>query len=385
MIVRALAACAVALALCGCQTIGSAYDRMFGSSTPAVPPTPLETFQPRAEAYIVWQVGVGGAGKFDFVPVVNGQDVYTASAGGDLFKIDLGSGKTDWRVNTEAKLSAGPGTDGHTIVVGSSRGEVIAVDASGKPLWKALITGEVLSAPVISESVVAARSGDGRIFGLAVQDGKRRWLYQRALPPLTVRAPAGLTAIPGGIYSGFAGGKLVAVFMKNGVLAWEATVSVPRGSTELERMADIVGAPLVDGRTVCAAAYQGRTGCFDAQKGAQIWIRDLSSLVPLSADSRMIYATDDKGAVHALDKTTGASIWKQEKLTGRMVTGPMPLGDYVAVGDYQGYVHFLSRSDGAFAARIATDGSAILQAPVRAGDGVLVQTRNGTLYHIGLR
>ena len=68
-----------------------------------------------------------------------------------------------------------------------------------------------------------------------------------------------------------------------------------------------------------------------------------------------------------------------------MVTGPMPLGDYVAVGDYQGYVHFLSRSDGAFAARIATDGSAILQAPVRAGDGVLVQTRNGTLYHIGLR
>jgi outer membrane protein assembly factor BamB len=200
-----------------------------------------------------------------------------------------------------------------------------------------------------------------------------------------VRAPSGLTAIPGGIYSGFAGGKLVAVFMKNGVLAWEATVSVPRGSTELERMADIVGAPLVDGRNVCAAAYQGRTGCFDAQKGAQIWIRDLSSLAPLSADARTIYATDDRGAVHALDKTTGASLWRQEKLLGRTVTGPVPLGEYVAVGDYQGYVHFLSRSDGAFAARIATDGSAILQVPVRAGDGVLVQTRNGGLYNIGLK
>ena len=384
MIRRLLVACAVTLALCGCETIGGYYDRMFGSS-PTVKPAELETFKPRIDAYIVWQASIGSAGKFDFVPVASGRDVYAANAAGELFKIDAGSGKIDWRVNTEARLSAGPGTDGRTIVVGGTRGEVVAVDASGKPIWKALLTGEVLSPPVVGDGTVAARSGDGRIFGLSEQDGKRRWLYQRALPPLTVRAPSALTVIPGGIYSGFAGGKLVAVFMKNGVLAWEATVSIPRGSTELERMADIVGAPLVDGRVVCAAAYQGRTGCFDAQKGAQLWIRDLSSLAPLAADARQIYATDDKGAVHALDKTTGASIWKQEKLFARRVTGPVPIGDYVAVGDYQGYVHFLSRSDGAFAARIATDGSAILQAPVRVDNTVIVQTRNGGLYSIGLR
>ena len=381
---RFLAACAVTLTLCGCETIGGYYDRMFGSS-PVVKPAELETFKPRVDAYVVWQASIGSSGKFDFVPVVSGKDVYAANAAGELVKIDAGSGKIDWRVNTETKLSAGPGTDGRTIVVGGARGEVIAIDAAGKPIWKALITGEVLSPPAVSDGIVAARSGDGRIFGLSEQDGKRRWLYQRALPPLTVRAPSGLTVIPGGIYSGFAGGKLVAVFLKNGVLAWEATVSIPRGSTELERMADIVGAPLVDGRVVCAAAYQGRTGCFDAQKGAQLWIRDLSSLVPLAADARQIYATDDKGAVHALDKTTGASIWKQEKLFARRVTGAAPVGDYVAVGDYQGYVHFLSRSDGAFAARIATDGSAILQAPVRVDNTVVVQTRNGGLFSIGLR
>ena len=384
MIRHVLVAWAAMLALCGCQTVGDTYDRWFGSS-PTVKPNELEPFKPRIDAYVIWQMSIGTAGKFDFVPVVSGRDIYAANAAGDLYKIDIATGKVDWRVNTEAKLSAGPGTDGRTIVVGGSRGEVIAVDASGKPVWKALITGEVLSPPAVSEGIVAARSGDGRIFGLSEQDGKRRWLYQRALPPLTVRAPSGLTVIPGGIYSGFAGGKLVAVFMKNGSLAWEATVSVPRGSTELERMADIVGAPLVEGRTVCAAAYQGRTGCFDAQKGAQLWLRDLSSLAPLSADARHLYATDDKGAVHALDKATGASIWKQEKLFGRTVTGPAPVGDYVAVGDYQGYVHFLSRTDGSFAARIATDGSAILQAPVRADDSVLVQTRNGGLFRIGLR
>lgn len=385
MIRRALAAFALPLVLGGCQTVGDYYDRMFGSSAPAVKPSELESFKPRAEAYVIWQAAVGSAGKFDFVPTVSGQDVYAANAAGELVKLDLGSGKIDWRLNTEARLSAGPGTDGRMIVVGGTRGEVIAVESTGKLMWKALLTGEVLSPPVIGDGIVAARSGDGRIFGLATADGRRRWLYQRALPPLTVRAPAGLTVVPGGVFSGFAGGKLVAVLLKNGALAWETTVSVPKGSTELERMADIVGAPLVEGRAVCAAAYQGRTGCFDAQKGVQFWIRDLSSLAPLAADNRNIYATEDKGAVHALDKATGASIWKQEKLTGRMVTGAVPVGEFVAVGDYQGYVHFLSRSDGAFAARIATDGSAILQAPVRAGNGILVQTRNGGLYHIGLR
>jgi outer membrane protein assembly factor BamB len=381
---RLLAACALTLALCGCETIGNYYDRMFGSA-PTVKPAELEPFKPRIDAYVIWQVNVGSSGKFDFVPAVSGKDVYAANAAGELFKIDAATGKTDWRVNTEARLSAGPGTDGRVIVVGGTRGEVIAIDASGKPFWKALITGEVLSPPAVGDGIVAARSGDGRIFGLSIQDGRRRWLYQRALPPLTVRAPSGITVIPGGIYSGFAGGKLVAVFMKNGALAWETTVSVPRGSTELERMADIVGAPLVDGRTVCAAAYQGRTGCFDAQKGEQLWIRDLSSLAPLSADARHVYATDDKGAVHALDKSSGASIWKQEKLFARRVTGAVPVGDYVAVGDFQGYVHFLSRSDGAFAARIATDGSAIMQAPVRVDNAVLVQTRNGGLFSIGLK
>lgn len=376
---------AASLALPGCQTVGEYYDRILGRSTPAVKPAELESFTARADARVRWQAVVGSAAKFAFAPVVTAEHAYAANAAGELVRIELASGKIDWRINTGARLSTGPGTDGRTVAVGGTRGEVIAVDTAGQAIWKALITGEVLSPPVISDGIVAVRSGDGRIFGLGVQDGRRRWLYQRALPSLTVRAPAGLTAVPGGVYSGFAGGKLVAVLLKNGTLAWEATVSVPRGSTELERMADIVGAPLVDGRAVCAAAYQGRTGCFDALKGAQLWIRDLSSLAALAAGPREVYATDDRGAVHALEKTTGASIWKQERLAGRGVTGPAALGDFVVVGDYQGYVHFLDRSDGAFAARVATDGSAILEAPVRAADGVLVQTRNGAVYAIGIR
>jgi outer membrane protein assembly factor BamB len=194
-----------------------------------------------------------------------------------------------------------------------------------------------------------------------------------------------VSVMHGGVFSGFPGGKLVALVLNSGAIAWEGTVSTPRGSTELERMTDIVGAPLVEGRVVCAVAYQGRVACFDAVNGTQLWIREMSSIMPLAADARYIYATDDKGNVHALDKTSGASIWKQERLLGRLPTGATVIGNHVVVGDYQGYVHVLNRSDGSIAARVATDGSPILLPPVSARDSVLVQTRNGGLYNITVR
>jgi outer membrane protein assembly factor BamB len=280
---------------------------------------------------------------------------------------------------------AGPGTDGRFIVAGTPRGDVVGIDDGGRIAWKAQLSGEILSPPALSEGLVVVKSGDGRLFGLSALDGRRRWSYQRNLPALTVRSPGGVTVMYGGVFSGFPGGKLVALLVGNGILAWEATVSSPRGSTELERMTDIVGPPLVDDRTVCAVAYQGRAGCFDGLKGTQVWVRDFSSIMPLAADNRYVYATDVNGHVHALDKSNGASIWKQERLAGREVTGAAPIGSFVAVGDMQGYVHFLNRSDGGFAARIATDGSPIRLPPVATRDSVLVQTRNGGLYNITVR
>lgn len=382
---RVLALAATALVCAGCQTVGSYYDRLFGSSTPAQKPAELQAFTPSAEARIAWQAKVSGTDRFAFAPALSGTAVYAAGANGELAKLDAATGKLEWQVDTGARLSAAPGTDGRIVVVGSPRGEAIAVDATGKLAWKAQLSGELLSAPAIDEGIAAVRSGDGRIFGLSVQDGKRRWVYQRSLPALMIRSPSGLNARVGGVFAGFPGGKVAALMMSNGALAWEATVSIPRGSTELERMADVVGAPLVDSSTVCAVSFQGRLGCYDVLKGTQIWARDVSSIMPLGGDARNIYLTDDKGSVHAFDRATGASLWKQDRLVGRSITGPTAVGGLVAVGDFQGYVHFLSRNDGAMAARIATDGSAILLPPVANRDAVLVQTRNGGLFNIGIR
>ena len=226
------------------------------------------------------------------------------------------------------------------------------------------------------------RSAGNEIFAFGAEDGKRRWVYQRAAASLTVRSPVGLTLSQGLAYAGFSGGKLAAISLANGNLRWEATVALPKGSTELERVTDIVGEPVVQGRK-SAAAYQG-VACYDLSNGNQLWTREMSSLTGVAFDARYAFVSDDKGAVHALDRGNGRSIWKQDRLAYRQLSLPLPLGSEVAAGDLQGYVHFMARESGAFLARAATDGSPIRAAPLKLPEGFLVQTQNGGLYALTL-
>ena len=228
---------------------------------------------------------------------------------------------------------------------------------------RARVSSEVLAPPAVSGDVVVVRCSDSRMFALEARDGRRRWVYQRAMPTLTVRSAAGAAVREGSVFAGFSGGRLVALALNNGGARWEAPVALPRGSTELERVADVVGLPWASEREVCAVAYQGRVACFGTVKGELLWARDFSSVSGVSMDTRNIYASDEKSAVVAFDRANGASLWKQDKLFGRNVTAPALAGRYLAVGDLQGYVHFLSREDGSFVARIATDGSPIVAKP----------------------
>ena len=241
----------------------------------------------------------------------------------------------------------------------------------------------MLAPPQAQDGTVVARSADGHIYGLDAATGARKWVYQRLTPALSVRTHAGLVIERGGVFIGFPGGRLVALSILNGHVGWEAVVALPRGATELERVADITSLPVIDGPRICAVAFQGRVGCFDITRGTVVWAREVSSIAGLTVDAGYLYVTDDKNAVLALDKNSGASIWRQDKLAGRSVSAPLAVGRHVAVGDVEGYVHLLSREDGAFAGRIATDGSAITAPPVALDTATfLVQTRNGGVYAI---
>ncbi len=364
----------------GCA-VGDYYDQWFGGG-PALKPAELVAIKPTAAARVLWQGNAGNAENYVFTPAVEAGAVYAAGAAGQISRFDAAGGKLLARIDSKYRLSGGVGSDGRLILVGTAKGEVLAFDPSGKQLWKAQLTSEVLSAPQTDQGVVVVRSGDGRIYGLDAATGARKWVYQRTLPALTLRTHVGVVLSRGAVFAGFPGGRLVALALGNGNVGWEATVALPKGTTELERVADISSLPVLDGKQGCAAAFQGRVACFDLVKGAPLWARDISSISGIAMDGSNVYVSDDKSAVVAFEKNTGASQWKQDKLYGRYISGPVVAGKYIAVGDYQGYLHFLSRDDGSFAARIATDGSAIIAQPIAIDDGILVQTRKGGVFAI---
>lgn len=381
--IRWLLVLAIIFQLAGCGGMGEKASTGFGlwgGKEAGEKPATLVEFKPSAELKPSWQERVGGAGETVLFPAVVSDSIYAAGLDGKIARFSADTGKQQWSIDSGRKISGGVGADSRLVAVGTAKGEVLAFDAQGQPLWQARLSSEILSAPQVANDIVVVRTGDGRIFGLDARDGKRKWVYQRAMPVLALRSNAGVVVAHGAVFAGFAGGKLVALNLATGNMGWEATVALPRGATELERVTDVSSLPVVDGRMVCATAYQGRTACFDNANGNLLWARDVSSYAGLAMDDRYVYVSDTRGAIHALDKSSGASLWKQDKLLARQATAPLALGRYIAVADVQGYVHLLAREDGSFAARLATDGSLIGAPPVALTKGFLVQTRNGGLY-----
>lgn len=359
-------------------------ERVFGRELVDI--EPLTDFEANATAKVLWQSKLSSAGNYDFSPVVEAGFAYAASSEGDVVKLDITNGKEQWHVNAGEKLTGGVGVGGSLVLVGTQKGAIYAYDIAGKLQWKSRLSSEVLSAPRYYDGMVIVRTGDSRIYGINADDGSRKWVYDRTSPALTLRSSAGLVVDGGAVYAGFAGGKLAAIRADNGKLLWEASVAQPKGVTEIERIADITSLPMVDGPLVYAVAYQGRIAAVDRATGRVVWNRDISSLAGLSHEDARIYVSHAIGSIYALDYTTGKTFWRQAALKNRQLTAPLPMGDRVAVGDVEGYVHFLKREDGAFSARIKTDDTPIMPQMVAINsDTLLAQSRGGGLYAIQVK
>jgi len=365
------------LSLAGCGTVGG----WFAGTAPKVKPAEPIPFQETAHLTRLWDLNVGPGQPYAFTPAADGQAIYAASREGRILKLDAATGRELGRIESGKRLSGGVGLGAGLVLVGTPKGELLAYHASdGQPAWTAQLSGEILTPPIAQGNLVIARGNDGKVWALDAADGRRRWVYSRALPALALREPSSLVADTRAVYVGFPGGRLVALALANGAPLWEANVALPRGATELERIVDVTGALALTERQVCAAAYQGRVACFDRMSGQNLWSRELSALRGVAGDVRQLYLVDASDNVQSFDRDRGVSPWKQDKLRDRRLSTPLPLGRYVAVGDYQGYVHLLDRDTGAFAARAATDGSAIVAPMLATAQGLVVQTANGGVF-----
>ncbi len=344
-------------------------------------PTPLTEFKPVLDVQQAWKASVGKAGRYLFSPVAVGDAVYAAGANGSVAKIDAQTGKDIWRVKLHDDISAGVGSDGTLTAVGGLKGDVYVLGADGKQLWTAKAPGEIISPPLVGNGLVVVRTVDGQIVAFNAQTGEQKWNYRNRAVPLNLRVSSGMTfAGDAAVLAGFPGGAFSAINLQTGEAYWQTPVSYPKGVTEVERINDVTGPPTLVGSETCAVTFQGQIGCFDANSGRALWEKAFSSASGLAQDDRAVVAADDWSVVSAFDVSNGAPLWKNDKLKNRELGVPFILGHAAVLGDYQGYVHFLSRDDGTLVARMKTDGSAITAAPVLAGETLVVQTRDGDLY-----
>ena len=363
------------------------------------PPTPLaKDFKPTVQVTRLWRTSVGDGAAESGVrlrPTVVDGVLYADSTDGKLAAIDATSGKTLWSKSSkthgwfgwgdkkrkDAMYAGGPAVTGDLLAVGTLDGHVYGVNAKdGSPRWEAELDTQVLASPVIVGDLVVVRGGDGRIYALDAATGKRRWIYdQGTVPLLSIRGNGPLLVANGVVFFGSDDGLLVALRLDNGTKLWEQRLSTGEGRSDIERLGDADGGVLLDGSTLYAAAYHGNLTAVDGPSGRPVWAHPFSSYTSLALKDSSIFGVDDTSQMWAFDKSAGTDIWKNSSLKYRWLTAPAVQGNYVVVGDMEGYVHWLQTGDGALAARERLSKQAIRAQPLVLGDTVYVEDVKGRI------
>ncbi len=352
------------------------------SSTSSHEPAELEDYRELVEADEVWSRNLGMTEGSLISPIVTSSGIYSAG-GNELYRIDPRTGDVIWSREADAEISAGVGSDGNYVAVGTVKGEVEVYDAEGQRLWTARLSSEVSVPPLVGSGFVFVRTADTRITAFDVTSGERRWRYQAQVPSLTVRAPSQMRFSPAGVLAGQANGRLLALD-GNGRTVFEAPVAQAKGITEVERLVDVVGTPLVDANMMCAAAFQGGILCLSNANGRPLWRVNVDAVSGPVTDGRHVYVVTSRGELNAYDYATGNLVWSNNKLLWRDLSAPVVLGDVLALGDFDGVVHFFDPASGEIIGRTSVDG-AVRVPPVPMGDGALFQTEEGEISYIRAR
>ena len=321
-----------------------------------IPPSALPQFKSTAKVKKLWAVAVGDGVEDAFLslkPAVTERWVFAAAFDGTVAKIDRETGDRVWTVETEKNLSGGVGAGYGLVVVGSNNGEVLVLnEEDGTQLWEKSIGGQIMSAPAIGPDRIVVQSIDGRLHGLTRADGAVAWIYDTSIPILTLRGESSPVVIGGATLAGFANGKLAALDTTTGFVAWERMIGEPKGRSELERLIDLDGRFWVSGKTAYAATYQGNVAAIDIPSGRLLWQRKLSSFAGVSEFLSQLYVVDEESVLQVMESTSGTDLWKQDGLRGRGLGAPTAYDRYVVVGDFEGYLHWLSFQDGSYVARV---------------------------------
>lgn len=364
----ALAAGAVLTGLSGCSIF---------SSSNAPKPAPLETLSPSIAGRVVWNARVDAV-QFPLSISARGEQFVVAGSGGVVEAFNAQDGRSMWRVEVGQKLNAGVGSDGRFASVVTRENEVVVLEA-GRVLWRKPLPSAVLAAPLVAGERVFVLTVDRQVLAFDALDGRALWTLRRPGEPLTLAQPGVIAAFKDTLIVG-QGPRMAGVDPMRGTVRWEASVANPRGTNEVERLADLVAPSFRQGDLICARAFQSAVGCVNAERGSVLWSRNVGGMNGIGGDATAVVAADASDRITAWSLANGDVLWTADQFQNRRLSAPLVVGKNVVIGDFEGQVHFLDRVSGKTELRLATDGSAIQSAPVVLGNTILVATRNGGLF-----
>jgi len=372
------------------ESVSGIKDYFLGGEDNADPPSLLVEYAPEVQLDVIWKesVGVGAEEQsLKLVPVIGSGKIIAADREGVVQARSLTTGKVIWETETEVHFSGGPGLGAGTVILGSSDAEVVALDSeTGAVLWKSAVSSEVLSEPVVAEGIVVVRTTDGSVIALDEKTGGKRWNYERSVPALSLRGTGSPLIVEGNVIGGYDNGKLMALRLADGKFVWETSIAIPKGRSEIERLVDLDVDPIVINGVIYVASYQGGIAAVSELDGDVLWRNEtISSHSGLSSDFRYLYLADSQSHVWQLDQRSGASLWQQKDLHQRRLTAPAAYENYVVVGDLEGYVHWLSSTDGRQMGRVQVTDSAIDAKPIVVDNIVYVYAKDGTLAALKVR
>lgn len=368
-------------------------------------PAELTAITTEVELDRLWEANIGRGAEdkaIRLVPGFSGSRIFAASADGTVKALESGTGREIWRVDikqfyseaeqrnafnkTADTITGGVGVGDELVLVGSSAGEVVAMNQSdGSLAWRAAATSEILSPPQADGGLVVAQSIDGKIAAYDGLDGERRWLYSASIPSLTLRG----TAVPhlsDGVITGFANGRIVVIQRDRGIPVIEQRIAAAQGQSDLERLVDIDGLIARDGNMLYAASYQGNIVAIDlAQNGRPRWGAPASTVTGVSFGFGSVYFSSADGELVAYNANNGNENWKTDALLYRDLTAPVPVSSYLAVGDFEGYLHLVAQSDGRFVGRVRVDSDGLNSPVVVDGSRMYVLGNSGRLSAFELR
>lgn len=353
-----------------------------GDTDNTEPPAELIDFEPSLQVERLWRVDTGdGAGQLylKLSPLITDDKIIVTDHHGEVTAYELETGKRIWTTDLDMPVSGGVGGDATHLVVTGTNGHVVLLDNSGNIVWTVDASSEVLMPAQIAAELVVIRSVDGRISALRLKDGSEQWTFKRDVPALSLRGNSLPVITQGYIFTGLDNGRLVTLDLLSGKTIFDIAIATPSGRSELERLVDIDGRPVIEDETLYMASYQGKLISLDVRRGQLNWSRTFSSYSGVELASSTLYLADERDHVWALDASNGATLWKQDKLQARKITRPVAMGNSVLVADFEGYLHWLSPFDGRFLARVQADDAGVIVSPQVHNDIAYVLSRDGEL------